>query len=237
MKPGVSIDAADADMTAVAAGSRSEFPKTNNGRGVALQPMHRALFGSDLRLTSMLFLGVVGFVLLICCANVANLLLARATVRDARARRSARRSARGRGASSASCSPRAWCSSAIGGVLGVWVARPILNAAQPFIPAGLLPAAVTLTFDARVVAFCAAAALVVGLLFGLVPAWQATEFSSAQVSAPTAAARRAAAESCAICSSRGRSRPRCCCSSAPDCCSARSWRSSASIADTVPKAC
>jgi putative ABC transport system permease protein len=48
------------------------------------------------------------------------------------------------------------------------------------IPEGLLPAAVTLAFDLRVVAFCAAAALLVGLLFGMAPAWQATAFSPAQ---------------------------------------------------------
>ena len=81
MKPGVTIDAARADLTAVAEGLAREFPQTNSERGVALEPLHEALIGSELRLTSMLFLGVVGFVLLICCANVANLLLARATAR------------------------------------------------------------------------------------------------------------------------------------------------------------
>ncbi len=85
LKPGVSIEAAEADLGAVADGLAREFPQTNKGRGVTLERMHDSIVGSDLRLTSMLFLGVVGFVLLICCANVANLLLARATRAHARA--------------------------------------------------------------------------------------------------------------------------------------------------------
>ena len=180
MKPGVTLDAANADMTSVAAGLAREFPKTNDGRGVALQPMHRALIGTELRLTSMLFLGVVGVVLLICCANVANLLLARATVRT---RELAIRSALGahRGRVIRQLLTESLVLSAIGGAIGVWIGATILSVAPSLVPEGLLPAAVTLTFDARVIAFCAAAAIVVGVLFGLAPAWQATDFSSAQV--------------------------------------------------------
>jgi putative ABC transport system permease protein len=180
IKPGVTLEAAGADMTAVAAGLAREFPKTNEGRGVALQPMHRAMIGTELRVTSMLFLGVVGVVLLICCANVANLLLARATVRT---RELAIRSALGahRGRVIRQLLTESLVLSAIGGGLGMWVGAAILNVAPSLIPEGLLPAAVTLTFDTRIVAFCAAATLIVGVLFGLAPAWQATDFSSAQV--------------------------------------------------------
>ena len=180
LKPGVTLEAASADMAAVAEGLAREFPQTNKGRGVTLEPLHDALIGSELRLTSMLFLGVVGFVLLICCANVANLLLARATVRT---RELAIRSALGAGRRRVirQLLTESLVLSAIGGVLGVGVGAAILSVAPSVIPQGLLPAAVTLTFDMRVVAFCAAAALLVGLLFGLAPAWQATEFSSAQV--------------------------------------------------------
>jgi putative ABC transport system permease protein len=69
--------------------------------------------------------------------------------------------------------------SLIGGSLGVLLGAVILDLAPAVIPQGLLPAAVTLAFDVRVIAFCAVTALVVGLLFGLAPAWQATGFSPA----------------------------------------------------------
>jgi putative ABC transport system permease protein len=71
--------------------------------------------------------------------------------------------------------------STIGGILGAGVGAAILNIAPSVIPEGLLTSAVTLAFDMRVVAFCVTATFIVGLLFGLAPAWQATDLSSAQV--------------------------------------------------------
>src|SRR5262249_19920154 len=179
LKHGVALEAASSEMTTIAGGLAQEFPATNNGRGVRLEPLRNALIGSELRLTSVLFLGVVGFVLLICCANVANLLLARATVR---ARELAIRSALGAGRRRVvrQLMTESLVLALLGGSLGLAVGAAILNAAPSVIPEGLLPGAVMLTFDARVAAFCAAAALLVGLVFGLAPAWQATDFSPTQ---------------------------------------------------------
>ena len=179
LKPGVTLAAADADLSAVAGALAKEYPKTNEGRGVTLEPFADAVIGADLRQTSMLFLGVVAFVLLICCANVANLLLARATVRS---RELAIRSALGadRPRLIRQLLTESVVLSIVGGALGLVLGAAILQVAPSVIPEGLLPPAVNLTFDLRLVAFCAGAALFVGLLFGLAPAWQATALQSAQ---------------------------------------------------------
>jgi putative ABC transport system permease protein len=179
LKEGVGIEAADADMAAIADGLARAFPATNAGRSVALEPLRDAVLGSELRQTSMLFLGVVGFVLLICCANVANLLLARATVRT---RELAIRSALGadRWRIVRQLLTESLLLALVGGALGLALGAAIIRIAPVVIPAGLLPAAVTLHFDSRVVAFCAAAAIFIGLLFGLAPAWQAMGFFSAR---------------------------------------------------------
>ena len=110
----------------MADGLAREFPEFNKGRTVTLEPMHDTMIGSDLKTTSMLFLGVVGFVLLICCANVANLLLARAT---ARARELAVRSALGAGRLRIirQLLTESVVLSIIGGALGIGVGAAILQ--------------------------------------------------------------------------------------------------------------
>ena len=148
LKPGVTIEAAGSDLGAVAEGLAREFPATNQGRSITIEALHDTLIGSDLRQTSLLFLGVVGFVLLICCANVANLLLARATVRT---RELAIRTAMGasRRRIIRQLLTESLLLSGIGGVLGIGVGATILAVAPAIVPEGLLPGAVTLAFDLR----------------------------------------------------------------------------------------
>ena len=155
------------------------YPETNKGWGVLVEPLRTGVMSSPLQNTSLLLLGVVGFVLLLCCANVANLMLARGNVR---AREMAVRSALGAGRSRivAQLLTESLVLATLGGVLGAAIGAVILKVAPTLVPVGVLPAAATIAFDGRVAIFCAAAALIVGVLFGLVPAWQATRTSLLQ---------------------------------------------------------
>ena len=137
------------------------------------------MIGGELRLTAFFF-GVVALVLLMCCANVANLLLARASIR---AREFAIRSALGAGRRRIvrQLLSESLVLASLGGLLGCGAGAAILQAAPSLIPPGLLPSAVTLSFDGHVLMFGATAAFVVAVLYGLAPAWRATRTSAAQV--------------------------------------------------------
>jgi putative ABC transport system permease protein len=167
-------------MTAISNALAEESPATNNGHRATVEPLRERVGSPELRLTSLLLLGVVAFVLLMCCANVANLLLART---NARSRELAVRSALGAGR------PRivrqllteSLVLAALGGVLGMAIGAAILKAAPSLVPRGMLPLSVPLAFDERVLTFCIATTFAVAILYGLAPAWHATGLSLAHI--------------------------------------------------------
>ena len=179
MKPGVTLDAAQADLAVIAGRLAQAYPETNKDWSVRVEPLRTGVMTPTLQNTSLFLFGVVGFVLLLCCANVANLLLARGNMR---ARELAVRAALGAGRSRmvSQLLTESLVLAAIGGLLGLAIGAAIVNGAPLLIPPGLLPAAATFTFDSRVAIFCAATTLTVGILFGLVPAWQAARTSLVQ---------------------------------------------------------
>jgi putative ABC transport system permease protein len=178
LKPGTSIDAARADLTGLAE-TLAARTGTRSPRRITMTSMHELLIGRELRLTSILFLGVVGFVLLLCCANVANLVLARAA---GRTRELAVRATLGAGRRRiiTQLLTESLMLAAAGGVLGLGLGAAILSAAPTLLPAELLPSVIEFGVDGRVVAFCVAMTGLSGVLFGLAPAWQASRLSLVQ---------------------------------------------------------
>ena len=179
LKPGVSIEAAQSELTPIAAKASQALPDGPAEHSILVEPLRPALTGPELRLTSVLLLGVVGFVLLMCCANVASLLMSRTV---SRTRELAVRSALGAGRRriAAQLLTESLVLAAMGGMLGAASGAAILSTAPALLPPGLLPGGLALTFDTRVLVFCAATALFVGIIFGLGPAWQSTRASLVQ---------------------------------------------------------
>jgi putative ABC transport system permease protein len=169
LKPGVTLDQARADMTSIAGALESEYPDTNTQMGVSVGPLHDWIVG-DSRPALLVFLAAVGLVLLIGCANVANLLLARA---EARRKEIAIRAALG--ASRARIIRQLFTESLVlsffGGALGVLVAVLAKDLLLKNAPGGI-PRLDEIRLDGGVLGFTLLITLIAALLAGLFPAVQ-----------------------------------------------------------------
>jgi putative ABC transport system permease protein len=173
LKPGVSIQQAQADMDAVASSIAAANPKSNRGWGARIDRFQNDFLDDDSVHTLWLLLGAVGFVLLIACVNVANLLLAKGTARQ---REIAVRGSLGatRQQVFAQFLTESSVLAIIGGVLGCGLGVVLLRGLVAVIPEGTLPAEASLQLDLPVLAVTMAATMLCGLLFGCAPAWYAS---------------------------------------------------------------
>src|SRR2546423_13733839 len=171
LKPGVSLAQANAELRTIAAVLEKKYPETNTKWSAGLQPLRDELVG-DVRTALYVLFGAVACLLLIANANVANLMLARASVRG---KEIALRSALG--ASRARIIRQLLTESVllagIGGLLGLLIAKWGTDALVAAVPQNI-PRVSTIQLDGAVLAFTLLLSLATGIVFGLVPAWQAS---------------------------------------------------------------
>jgi putative ABC transport system permease protein len=174
LKPNVTMAQASSEVDAIALQLEQAFPASNTGMRFALESL-RERQGGNARMTLYLLLGAVGCVLLIACVNVANLLLARAAVRE---RELAVRAALGAGRLRLlrQMLTESALLSVLGGGLGLLLAVWGVTALRMMDTGGLVPLDQVI-LDGRVLAFTSVVSLLTGLLFGLAPAWQSARLN------------------------------------------------------------
>ena len=173
MKPGVRLQQARADMDAVTAHIAAAYPISNKGWGASVEPLKNDFLPPERIHNLWLLLGAVGFVLVIACVNIANLLLAKGA---ARLREIAVRNAVGANRRQifnqflTESIVLALISGGLGIALGVGLLRAILS----IVPEGILPSEASFQLDVHVLVVALAATSLAGLLFGCAPAWYAS---------------------------------------------------------------
>jgi putative ABC transport system permease protein len=174
LRPGVTPASASRELDAIATALERERPGAMPGWRFSLFRINEGLAQGPMKPMVLILLGAVGFVLLIACADVANLLLARAS---GRARDTAIRTALGasRGRLVRQLLTESLMLSVGGAIIGIvfaWWALDMVRAALPAMILEFAPRLATLSVDARVLVYTGAIALASALIFGLAPAWR-----------------------------------------------------------------
>src|SRR6266480_549317 len=174
LKPGITLERTQAEMTTIAGRLEQQYTKTNTSIGAVVTPLHEHVVG-DIKPALLILLGAVAFVLLIACANVANVLLARAAVRQ---KEIALRLALGAGRARLirQFLTESVLLAVLGGGVGLLLSIVGLSVLRRFIPPNISQAQ-AITIDAKVLIFTVLVSLATGLIFGLAPAMQAANFN------------------------------------------------------------
>ncbi|MFY9570050.1 MAG: ABC transporter permease [Blastocatellia bacterium] len=174
LRPGVPLSQAQTEIDAIAKRLEQDHPDTNSGAQITFTPIYERIVGR-VRPALMVLLGTVGFVLLIACANVANLMLARTTARE---REIAIRSALGAGRwrVARQLLTESVLLSVVGGALGLLIAVWGIDVLTKLNPNDI-PRISGVSINFPVLLFTLGVAVLTGMIFGVVPALQATRFN------------------------------------------------------------